>query len=98
MLVVILLMAIGEYSIMDVATLILGSQPMQGFARLRVKKKPRSERKFDRMNPHTPKGASTLGVWNLGAFSNLQRTIGGVKTQWIEELFIPLESYLNLDV
>jgi len=34
MLVAILLMAIGEYFIMDVATLALGSRPMQGFGRL----------------------------------------------------------------
>ncbi len=29
-------------------------------------RKPRSERKCEGMNPHTPKGASTLGVAPLG--------------------------------
>jgi len=45
------------------------------------------------MNPHTPKGASTLGIWNPNGLLNLQRTIAGVKTQWIEEFFMFLESY-----
>jgi len=58
-----------------------------------AKKKPESEGKCEGMNLHTPKGASTLGVWSLGGFPNLQRIIIGVKTQWIEELFISLESY-----
>jgi hypothetical protein len=43
------------------------------------------------MNPHTPKGASTLGVWNPGGLLNLQKAIARVKTQWIEELFISLK-------
>jgi len=46
--------------------------------------KPESEGKCEGMNPHTPKGASTLEV---------QKVIAGVKTQCIEEFFIPLESY-----
>jgi hypothetical protein len=29
---------------------------------------------------------------------DFQRTMVGVKTQWIEDLFISLESYWNLDV
>jgi len=45
------------------------------------------------MNPHTPKGASTLGVWSFGGFPNFQRAIVGVKTQWIEEFFISLKIY-----
>jgi len=45
------------------------------------------------MNPHTPKGASTLGVWNHGGLLNLQRAIATVKTQWIEDFFISLERY-----
>ncbi len=45
-----------------VVTLALGSRPRQGLARLRAKKEAGSERKCERMNPHTPKGASTLGV------------------------------------
>jgi len=43
-------------------TLALGSLPRQGLARLRAKEKPGNEEKCERINPHTPKGASTLGV------------------------------------
>jgi hypothetical protein len=45
------------------------------------------------MNVHIPKGASTLGVWSLGGFLNFWKAIAGVKTQWIEEFFMSLESY-----
>jgi len=76
-----------------VATLALGSQPRQGFARLWAKKKPGSEGKCEGMNLHIPKGAFTLGVWSLGGLPNLQRKIAGVKTQWIEKFLISLESY-----
>jgi hypothetical protein len=48
-----------------VATLALGSRLRQGLARLLAKRKPRSEGKCEGMNPHTPKRASTLGVWSL---------------------------------
>jgi hypothetical protein len=58
-----------------------------------AKKKPRSEGKCEGMNPHTPKGASTLGIWSPGGLLNLHRAIAKVKTQWIEEFFISLESY-----
>jgi hypothetical protein len=57
--------------IIIVATLALGSQPRQGLARLRAKRKPKSEGKCEGMNPHTPKGASTLGVWSPGGFLNI---------------------------
>jgi hypothetical protein len=57
------------------------------------RKKPGSEGKCEGMNPHTPKGASTLGVWSLDGLLNLQRAIARVKTQWIEDLFISLERY-----
>jgi len=56
-------------------------------------RKPGSERKCEGMNPHTPKGASTLGVWNPSGLPNLQKAIARVKTQWIEEFLIPLEIY-----
>jgi len=46
----------------DVTTLTPGSRPTQGLARLRAKRKPRSEGKCEGMNSHTPKGVSTLGV------------------------------------
>jgi hypothetical protein len=60
---------------------------------LQAKRKPESEGKCEGVNPHTPKRASTLGVWSPGGFSNLQRAIVRVKTQWIEEFFILLERY-----
>jgi hypothetical protein len=60
---------------------------------LRAKRKPRSEGKYEGMNLHTPKRTSTLGVWSLGGLPNLQKAIAGVKTQRIEELFIPLKRY-----
>ncbi len=81
-----------------ITTLALGSQPRQGLARLRAKRKPGSEGKCEGMNPHTPKGTSTLGVWSPDGFPKLQRAIAGVKTHWIEKLFVLLESYWNLDV
>jgi hypothetical protein len=43
-----------------------------------------SEGKSEGMNPHTPKEASTLGVWNLSGLLNFERMITKVKTQWIE--------------
>ncbi len=76
-----------------VATLALGSRPRQGIARLRAKRKPGSEGKCEGMNLHTPKGNFALGVWSLGGLLNLQRVIVGIKTQWIEEWIISLESY-----
>jgi len=75
-----------------VTTLALGSWPRQGLARLQAKRKPVNEGKCEGMNPHTPKGASTLGVWSLGELLNLQKIIAGLKPQWIEEFFISLKS------
>jgi len=60
---------------------------------LQVKRKPRNEGKCEGMNPHTPKGASTLGVWSPDELLNFQREIAEVKTKWIEDFFISLESY-----
>jgi hypothetical protein len=65
---------------------------------LRARKKLGNEGKCEGMNPHTPKGTSTLGIWSLNGFLNLQRAIAKVKTQWIEELFISLKISWNLDV
>jgi hypothetical protein len=56
-------------------------------------RKPGSKGKCEGMNPRTPKGASTLGVWSPGGLPNLQREIAGVKTQWIEEPLISLKIY-----
>jgi hypothetical protein len=65
----------------------------QGVVRLQAKKKPRNEGKCEEMNPHTPKGASTLGVWSHGGLLDFQRAIARVKTHWIEDFFISMESY-----
>jgi hypothetical protein len=81
-----------------VATLALGSWPRQGLTRLRAKRRPGSEGKCEGMNLHSPKGASTLGVWRPSGLPNFQRAIARVKTQWIEEFFISLKSYWNVDV
>jgi len=54
-----------------VATLALGSRPRQGLARLWAKRKPGGEGRCEGMNLHTPKGASTLGIWSLDGLPNL---------------------------
>ncbi len=51
---------------------------------------PRSVRECEGIDLHTPKGTPTLAV---GVLVDFQRTMVGVKTQWIEDLFISLESY-----
>jgi hypothetical protein len=45
------------------------------------------------MNPHTPKWAPTLGLKSPDGLLNFQRAIIGVKSHWIEELFIPLKIF-----
>jgi len=57
--------------IVNVATLTLGSQPRERFVSLWAKRKPRSEGKCEEMNPHTPKGASILGVWSPCGLLNI---------------------------
>jgi len=47
---------------LDVATLALGSRPRQRACKGVGKREAGSEGKCEGMNPHTPKGASTLGV------------------------------------
>jgi hypothetical protein len=58
-----------------------------------AKKKLGNEGKCEGMNPHTPKGASTLVVWSPGGLPNLQIMIARLKTQWIDEFLISLEKY-----
>jgi hypothetical protein len=48
---------------------------------------PGSVRKCERMNPHTPKWAPTLGSWNLDGLLNLQGVITRVKTHWKKSLY-----------
>jgi hypothetical protein len=80
---------------MFIATLTLGLRPKQGLARLRAKKKPRSERKCEGMNPHTPKRASILGVWSSKFQWTPKFSKGDCKGQnpMIEEIFISLKIY-----
>jgi hypothetical protein len=54
---------------------------------------PRNVGKCEGMNPHTSKGAFHFGNWNPNGLPNFHRAISGVKTQFIEELFISLQSY-----
>ncbi len=49
--------------------------------------------KCEGMNPHTPKWAPTLGLKSPDGLLNFQRAIIGVKSHWIEELFIPLKIF-----
>jgi hypothetical protein len=49
------------------------------------------------MNPHTPKGFH-FGSWSPDGLSNLEKTIAGVKTQWLEAFLISLERSWNIEV
>jgi hypothetical protein len=52
---------------------------------------PGSARRCEGIDPHTLKGTPTLGVWSPDGLLNLQNAIAEVKTQWFEDLFIPLK-------
>jgi hypothetical protein len=54
--------------------------------------------KCEGMNPHTFKWNFHFGNWSPSGLSNFQRAISRVKTQWLEEFFISLESSWNADV
>jgi len=41
---------------------------------------------------------SHVGSWSPGGVLNVQRVIARVKAQWLEEFFISLERYGNVDV
>jgi hypothetical protein len=47
--------------------------------------------------PHSQM-SSHFESWSLNGLLNLHRVIAGVKTHWIEEFLISLESSWNLDV
>jgi hypothetical protein len=49
------------------------------------------------MNPHTPREFH-FGSWNPSGFLNFQKAIARVKTQWLEEFFISMESSWNVDI
>jgi hypothetical protein len=69
-----------------VATLALGSQPRQGLAKLRAKRKPgitshipRNARKCERVNPHTPKATPTWEVKVSKDFRIFREQLEGLK-------------------
>jgi len=71
------------------ATLALGSQPRQRFARAGAKK---SVKECENEDSHSLVN-SHFGSWNPGGLPNLQRTIEKVKTPCIEKLFISSKNY-----
>jgi hypothetical protein len=81
-----------------VVTLALGWWPRQGVARLQAKRGSQEWKEVWGNEPSHPQGSSHLGSWSPNGLPNVQRTIVGVKTQWIEKLFISLESYWNVDM
>jgi hypothetical protein len=58
---------------------------------------PGSVRRCEGMNPHTPREFH-FGSWSPSGLPHFQKAIWGVKTQWLEEFFISLESSWNADV
>jgi hypothetical protein len=89
----------------SVATLALGSRPRQrGLQGCEPRGSsgvtphaPRSVGKCEGMNPHTPKATPTLGD-GVPMDSEHSESNCRVKTQWLEEFLISLESSWNLDV
>jgi len=83
-----------------VTTLALGLWLRQGLAKVQAKMKPKShiscsrECKRVRKNelPHSQL-SSHCGSWSFDGLLNLQKAISGVKTHWIEKLFIFLETH-----
>ncbi len=62
---------------------------------------PRSVRKCEGVwgsEPSHSQDNSHFGRWNPDGLLKLQRTIAGVKTQWLVAFFISLENSWNLDV
>jgi hypothetical protein len=80
--------------ISNVATLALGSQPRQRFARVKAMK---SVRECENEDSHS-QVSSNFGSWSPDGLPNLQRAIAKVKTPYIKELFILSESYWSVDV
>jgi hypothetical protein len=58
----------------------------------------KSVREYEGMNPHTPKATPTLRDGVLVDSQNFQRTIVGVKTQWLVVFFISLEIFCKVNV
>jgi hypothetical protein len=98
-----LLVTNDQLQLVIVATLALGLQPMQGLIKVRGKSEPRSHiscsRECKRGNepPHS-QVSFHFGSYTPNGLPNLQRAITKVKTYWIENFLILLESSCNLDV
>jgi hypothetical protein len=74
-------------------------------ARLRAKRKPESHvtysqecRKVWGSEPSYSQNNSHFGRWSPDELPKLQRTIWGVKTQWLMEFFISLKFFWNVNV
>jgi len=57
------------------------------------KRKPNREQKCEGMNPHTPKGASTLGIGVPMDSQMFKEKLQEPKCNGLRSFFIPLESY-----
>jgi len=79
----------------NVTTLVLGSRPKQGCG---PRKEVQEWKKVWANEPSHSQGSFHLGSWSLGGLPNVHRAIARAKTQWIEELFISLKSYWNVNV
>ncbi len=88
-----------------VVTLVLGSRPKQGLARVQAKREARQAhfmlyRMQGNMREWTLTLPSEFPLWKLESdgLPNFQRAIVGIKTHWIKKFLIILESSQNLDV
>jgi hypothetical protein len=83
-----------------VTTLALGLRLRQGLAKVHAKMKPRShiscsqecKKVWENEPPHSQL-SSHFGSCSLDGLPNFQKAISGVKTHWIEKLFIFLETH-----
>jgi len=92
------LLANLPFQALSVTTLTLGSRPRQGLVRLRAKKEAQEWRKVWGNEPSHSQRSFHFGGWSPGGLLNVQRTIARVKNQWLNEFFITLKTYWNLDV
>jgi hypothetical protein len=76
----------------------LGSQPMQRLAKVWAKNEAQEVWENVREWTPTPQVNSHFGSWSPDGLSNFQKAIIGVKTHWIEEFLMSLESSWNVDV
>jgi len=83
----------------------LMTKAVRGMERWQLKVQPRnhihifkSARKCEGMSPHTPKWASTLRVGVPRESQIFREKFEGSKTHWIEDVFIPLKRFRDVDV